>query len=152
MGRCRALQAGRLRSPPEPPLKLDSYAQLPFASRQHLLQRAERKIGIRGRGLDGRRILPIEYIEELEQHLQSRTLTQIEALAEAHVEVHVVGRGESITTPCQIDAVERAIAVRIDVGSGAAVVKPALCAKDAAQLYLPRQFKQAVELKSVSQR
>src|SRR5947209_5377661 len=70
-------------------LKLESYSKLTFTPRQHLLQRAERKIGVCGGCFDGRRVPAIEEVEKLEQHLQFGPLAKIEALGESKIKVNV---------------------------------------------------------------
>ena len=58
------------RSRPLIDLEFESYSKLTFASGQHLFQRTKNEIGIRRCCLNRSRILPIEYVEELEQYLE----------------------------------------------------------------------------------
>jgi len=54
------------RSRPLIDLEFESYSKLTFASGQHLFQRTKNEIGIGRCCLNRSRILPIEYVEELE--------------------------------------------------------------------------------------
>lgn len=55
-------------------LKLKPHSQLPFASWQHLFTCAKREVGVRGGGFDCGRVLTIQNIEELKQHVQLEAL------------------------------------------------------------------------------
>ena len=120
-------------------LKLESESKLPFTPWQHLLACAEGEVGIRRSCFHRRGVLTIKNIKELKEHVQLKALTQIESFSESHVEVNVSRRGKSISSRDQVDAIKRAIAIWIDVSTGATEVKSALRSKDAAELNLPRQ-------------
>jgi len=129
-------------------LELEPESDLPFAPRQHLSFSAE-DIRLLQRRKDRRRVLPVQYVEELEQHLHSDALRKIDSLGKTHIEIHEWRRCESVSPGREIDPGQSAVAIRICCRSGAAEMETALRAKDAAELDLPGQLEQAVELKSV---
>jgi len=136
----------------EAKLELESDSNLSFSSWEHLLQCTEREIGICGGRLNCRRILTIEQIEELEQHLQFRPLTDIEPLGKAHVEIHIRGCSKSIPARPVIYAVEGSVSVRVfKIYRLAAVMKSTLSSEDTAKLYLPWKHQQSIDLEGVIQ-
>src|SRR5438094_4049829 len=99
-------------------LKLESESNLPFSSRQHL-RLCSKSAGRSERAEDCSRILTVQQVEKLEQHLHFGALADIEPLGKAHIKMNIRRRRESISTHRMIDAVQSPIAVRVYRGSGA---------------------------------
>ena len=133
-------------------LELNPESELTLTSRQHLRRCTEKRVVY---VIDCGRILSIQEIEEFEQDLQLDPLSKVETLGKAHVEVNE-GRGsESIPAGIwpMIDRIESPITIGILCDGGIATkVKPTLRPEDAANLNLPGQVDQPVDLEDIIQR
>src|SRR5262245_33143485 len=128
-------------------LELEPESELTLTARQHLSLLAEVRIGAHGKDRGG--VLTIQKVKELKHHLQFESLGEVDSLRETHVEIRKRRRRESISSRNEIDPRQGAIAVGIRCGSGATVMKATLRAKDAAELNLPGQLDQTVDLESM---
>ena len=132
--------------------KRDTDPDLTFASRQYLCCRSEWFGRNSLTRLNRSGILTVKNIEKLKQQLHLYPFADVELFGEAHIEIHERRRGEGIPSRRSIDTVEITVAVRVSAqGIEAAKVKTALHPKDAADLKLPGQFDQSVDLKYMIQ-
>ncbi len=128
----------------------NSKSDLTFTPGKHLCYRSEgfgRKILA---GLDRGWVLPIQYIEKLYQQLHAYAVAEIESFGKAKIEIDERRCSKRISSGGKIDPVEITVSVRISVqGVEAAKVKTALGPKYAADLKLPGQIYQPVDLENM---
>lgn len=133
-------------------LELNPESQLALTSRQNLRRCTEKRVV---QIIDGSRILTIQEIEEFEQDMQLDPLSKVETFSKAHVKVNE-GRGsEGIPAGAGsvIDSIKGPVTVGILRDSGSATkVEPTLRPEDAADLNLPGQVDQPVDLKDMLER
>src|SRR6202040_3286080 len=102
--------------------------------------------------LNGGRVGIVKQIEEFEKSLDFEALTDDPSFGDAQVHVDE-GRGaESVAAGFQIAAVKRAVSVQVDrCHCASGIAEAALRPEQAAELNLPGQFHEAVELESVTE-
>src|SRR5262249_13212502 len=106
-------------------------------------------------GFDRGRVCAVEQVEELEQDLSLHALGYSKSLRQSHVGVDEWWSGEMISTGARtvIDFVEGKIAVRVlGCRRDRVEVESALSAEYAADLNLPRQLYEPVDLERVGER
>jgi hypothetical protein len=132
--------------------KFDPESDLSLAAGKHLTGRPERLADYVQAILDSRRILSIEHIEKLEQDLSLYAISDIEPLRKTQIKVHKRVGSKSISSRCEVNAIEVSVAVRIPALSiKAAEVKSALSPENAADLELPRKLNETVHLEDMIQ-
>ena len=137
-------------------LELDSESDLPLSSAQDLYRLAERLEWHIRPAPDGGRVLAVEHVEELDQHLRLGTRPVIPNRLETRMSRLTKGGALNALRPASTSmAFTDAVAIRIDENAGCglpAEMEPALRPEDPADQNLVRQLDEPVELEHMIDR
>src|SRR5580704_1376223 len=124
---------------------------LPFAAGQSLRNRAK-QVPLALLNLDGRRVTVIEQVEELEEPLNPYVLAHHPSPGHAQVHVDEGRRRKGIAAGFEVASIKVIVAVLIERHCcRLRVPEPALRPEKAAELNLPRQFHEAMDLEGMPQ-
>src|SRR5580704_9909598 len=124
---------------------------LPFAAGQSLRNRAK-QVPLALLNLDGRRVTVIEQVEEHEEPLNPYVLAHHPSPGHAQVHVDEGRRRKGIAAGFEVASIKVIVAVLIERHCcRLRVPEPALRAEKAAELNLPRQFHEAMDLEGMPQ-